>query len=162
MKLFIIILLCSVSIASAAEVQVQVVRHNRDVAAPTNATFLTNVIALLRRCSVESTVYAVKAGTWSEMLHSDSFVHVTFSTARKLRLMASDNQGWAVRAIDEILVPLPEGKWPAHIFARSGTNVFGYTKYDMRDLKSVALEPALQLSSVSPYSEMAKFPERQR
>lgn len=162
MKLFTAILLCSVGIAGAADVQVRVVRHKQDIAAPQSAAFVTNIIALLHWCSVDSTAYAVKVETWQEMLRSDSFVHVAFPAPRKLGVEGSDNHGRVERAIDEILVPLPEGQWPAHVFAKSGTNVLSYTKYDARDLKSVALEPALQLSSVSPYSGMAKFPDRQR
>jgi hypothetical protein len=162
MKLFVIISLCCVGSAGAADVQLRIVRRTKDIAAPTNATFLTNIVALLRRCSVDSTDYAVKPQTWSEKLRSDSFVHVTFPTPRKLRLMASNNQGWADRAIDEILVPLPEDKWPAHIFARSGSNVLAYTKYDPFDLKSVVMEPALKLSLVSPYSGLARLPDRKR
>jgi hypothetical protein len=162
MKLFTIILLCCVGSAGAADVQVRVVRHGKDIPAPTNATFVTNIIALLRRCSVDATAYAVKPETWPEKLRSDSFVHVTFSTSRMFRLRESDQQGWTDRVIDEILVPLPENKWPAHIFAKNGSNVLAYTKYDSRDLKAVALEPALELSSVSPYSGLTKLPDRKR
>ena len=162
MKLFMMILFCSIGIAIAADVQVRVVRHKKDIAAPQDTAFVTNIITLLHFCSVDSTAYAVKAETWQEMLRSDSFVLVTFSASRKLSVEAPDNLGRAERAIDEILVPLPEGKWPAHIFARSASNVLAFTKYDARDLKVVALEPALQLSSVNPYSSMTKFPDRQR
>ncbi len=162
MKLFTIILLCCVGSAGAADVQVRVVRHKKDIAAPTNAIFLTNIITLLRQCSDDSTTDAVKSEIWSEQLRADSFVHVTFSTPRTLRVVAPDNQGWADRAIDEILVPLPEGKWPAHIFAKSGSNVLAYTKYSPSALKNVVLEPALELSSVSPYSGLTKLPDRKR
>ena len=162
MKLFIIILLCCVGSAGAADVQVQIIRYKKDIAAPTNATFVTNIIALLRWCSIDSTAYAVKPETWAEKLRSDSFVHITFSTSRMLRVMGADQQGLMDRAIDEILVPLPEDKWPTHIFAKSGSNVLAYTKFDARDLKAVALEPALELSSVSPYSGLTKLPDRKR
>ena len=162
MKLFTIILLCCAGSAGAADVQVRAVRHKKDITAPTNATFVTNIIALLRRCSVDSTAYAVKPETWSENLRSDSFVHVAFSPSRVFRVMGSDQQAWADRAIDEILVPLPEGKWPAHIFARSGSNVLAYTKFDPRDLKAVALEPALELSAVAPYNAPTTLQERKR
>jgi hypothetical protein len=155
-KLLTMMLLCSVSIAGAADVQVRAVRNKKDIAAPASAAFVTNIIELLRRSSVDSTAYAVKAETWQETLRSDSFVHVTFSLSRKL------NVGREERTIDEILVPLPEGKWPAHIFAKSGTNVLAFTKYDARDLKRVALEPALELSLVPPYNSMTRFPDRNR
>src|SRR5436190_20952506 len=107
MKLFIIILLCWVGSAGAADVQVLVVRHKKDIAAPTNATFVTNIIALLRHCSIDSTAYAAKPETWPEKLRSDSFVHLTFSPPRLLRVIGSDQQGCTDRTIDEILVPLP-------------------------------------------------------
>ena len=80
-----------------------------------------------------------------------------FSAPRKLRVEDSGNQGLAERAIEEILVPLPEGKRPAHIFAKSGTNVLSFTKYDPIALKMVAFEPALHLSSVEPYASLARI-----
>ena len=162
MKRFILILFCSIGIASAADVQVRVVRQKKDIAAPKDAAFVTNIITLLHFCSVHSTAYAASKETWQQMLRSDSFVLVTFSAPRKISVEASNNHGREQRAIDEILVPLPEGKWPAHIFAKSAGNVLAFAKYDARDLKAVALEPALQLSSVAPYRDMTRFPDRQR
>ena len=67
------------------------------------------------------------------------------------------------KLIDQILVPLPQNDWPAHIFAKSGTNVFSLTKYDPVALKKVAFEPALRLSSVQPYASLANVgPSKQR
>ena len=162
MKLFTMIFVCSIGLEAAADVKMRVVRDHKDVAPPQNAGFVTNVIALLHHCSFNSTSYAVQADTWQETLRSDSFVHVIFSAPRKIRVEAPYHIGREERAIDEILVPLPVGKTPAHIFAKSGTNVLSFTKYDQRDLKTVALEPALQLSSVPPYNSMARFPDRER
>jgi hypothetical protein len=137
------------------KVVVQIVRHGTNLTERPSAAFATNVIRLLQSCSVYSTACAVKADAWRDIEHSDSFVHVMFSESRKLSVEASDNQGLAERAIEEILVPLPEGKWPAHIFAKSGTNVLSFTKYDPVALKRVAFEPALHLSSIYPYASLA-------
>src|SRR3954471_22319568 len=119
MKLWILLLVWSAGIAGAGEVQVRVVRQKKEIPAPQNAAFVSNVVALVRGCSVDSTVSAVKPDTWEQTLRSDSFVHVTFPGARKISVMGSDNQAREERAIDEILVPLPERKWPAQIFAKS-------------------------------------------
>ena len=137
------------------KVVVPIVRHGTNLTERPSAAIATNVIKLLQSCSVCSTAYAVKAETWRDFEHSDSFVHVRFSAPRKLSVEVSDNQGLAERAIEEILVPLPEGKWPTHIFAKSGTNVLSFTKYDPVALKRVALEPCLHLSSVEPYASLA-------
>jgi hypothetical protein len=139
------------------KVVVPIVRHGTNLTERPSAAIATNVIKLLQSCSVCSTAYAVKAETWRDFEHSDSFVHVRFSAPRKLSVEVSDNQGLAERAIEEILVPLPEGKWPAHIFAKSGTNVLSFTKYDPIALKRVALEPCLHLSSVEPYASLARI-----
>jgi hypothetical protein len=154
MKTFVALLLCSIVLTAEADDQIQIVRHGTNVTERPSAAFATNVIKLLQSCSVYSTAYAGKAETWRDLEHSDSFVHVTFFAPRKLSVEASDNQGLAERAIREILVPLPEGKWPAHIFAKSGKNVLSFTKYDPIALKIVAFEPALHLSSVSPYASL--------
>jgi hypothetical protein len=75
-------------------------------------------------------------------------------------VVAAPNLGERLReekSIDQILVPLPENDWPAHIFAKCGTNVFSLTKYDPVALKKVAFEQALQLSSVQPYASLANI-----
>jgi hypothetical protein len=157
MKTFVALLLCSIVLTAKADDQIQMARHGTNVTERPSAAFATNVIKLLQSCSVYSTAYAVKAETWRDFEHSDSFVHVMFSAPRKLSVETSDNQGLAERAIEEILVPLPEGKWPTHIFAKSGTNVLSFTKYDPVALKRVALEPCLHLSSVEPYASLARI-----
>lgn len=162
MKLLATILLCSIGIAAAADVQLRIVRHNKAVAEPPSVAFTTNIIALLQSCSVHSTAYAVGAESWQEMLRSDSFVHLAFAMSTKVRVMGPNNQVRKERSIEEILVPLPEGKWPACIFAKSGTNVLSFTKYEPVALKRVVFEPALQLSSVRPYDYLAKIKETKR
>ena len=91
------------------------------------------------------------------MSHSDSFASVTFAAPKKLMVMLATGTGPGFReekSIDQILVPLPEGAWPEHIFAKSGTNVLSFTKYDPLALKRVAFEPVLHLSSVAPYAAL--------
>jgi hypothetical protein len=74
----------------------------------------------------------------------------------KIRMMDSSNQTWEEREVDEVLLPLPTGKWPDHFFAKSGTNVVSFTKWDPTALARVVAEPSLQLSSVPPYATMIK------
>src|ERR1035441_6643126 len=85
------------------KVVVPIVRHGTNLTERPSAAIATNVIKLLQSCSVCSTAYAVKAETWRDFEHSDSFVHVRFSAPRKLSVEVSDNQGLAERAIEEIL-----------------------------------------------------------
>lgn len=157
MKLFVVILLLSAGVADAADVDVRVMRHGAIGVAPQDSAFISNVIALLASCSVDSTSYVVTPDTWRQALRTDSFVLVKFPSSRQLNVMSSENHALEPRAIDEILVPLPEGKWPAHIFARSGTDVLSFTKYHPRELGRVALDPALELSSVPPYKDLDKI-----
>jgi len=160
MKTFAAVLLYSVVFATVADDQIRLVRHGRDVTERPSAVFTTNVVKLLQSCSVYSTAYAVKAETWREMMHSNSFASVTFTSAKKLTVMVATGAGPRFReekSIDQILVPLPEGTWPEHIFAKSGTNILSFTKYDPVALKQVAFEPALHLSSVAPYTVLTNI-----
>ncbi len=153
-------ILLNIGLAGAADVHLRVVRNGKNIAAPLSAEFVANIIALLGSCSVHSTAYAVKAGTWQEILRADSFVHLVFSAPTKIRVKGANNKTWEETAIQEILVPLPEGKWPEHVFAKSGTVVQSFTKYDPLALKRVVAEPALALSSVQPYASLMKIMEK--
>lgn len=136
----------------------RIVRRGQEVKATPSSAFTGNVIKLLESCSVHSTSYAVKTNTWDDLLRSDSFVYIKFDKAQLLNVMMQTGDGSRFRQkspIDEILVPLPEGNLPGHIYARAGTNVFAFTKYDPVALKKVAFERILQLSSVKPYSDLA-------
>ena len=150
------ILLTSLAIATAAEVRVQIVRHGTNVMASPEAVFTTNILRLLQTCSIDSTAYAVKTNTWQQRLKSDYLIHLIWTTPTKIRLMDSSNQRLEEREVNEILVPLPIGKWPDHFFARSGSNVLSFTKWPPNTLAKVVSEPVLELSSVSPYASLIK------
>ncbi|MEO8426829.1 MAG: hypothetical protein ABI651_06930 [Verrucomicrobiota bacterium] len=160
MKTFTTVLLYNIVLAAVAGDQIRLVRHGKDVTERPSAVFTTNVVKLLQSFSVYSTAYAVKAETWREMIHSDSFASVTFTAPKKLTVMVATGTGPRFReekSIDQILVPLPEGTWPGHIFAKTGTNILSFTKYDPVALKRVAFEPVLHLPSVAPYAALAKI-----
>ena len=113
-------------------------------------------MALAESCSVNSTADAVSDDTWAQALASDSFVHVVFLEPRRARLESRDNQNREERAIREILLPLPEGSWPKHVFVRSGTDTLAFTKYDPLALQQVILEPELRLLAVRPYEYLLR------
>ena len=71
-----------------------------------------------------------------------------------MNLIGSANQKSEERELDEVLVPLPAGRWPDHFFARSGSNVLSFTKWDPAALGRVVAEPALELSTVPPYAAL--------
>jgi hypothetical protein len=147
--------------AEDSSVRIQMVRHGTNVTERPSASLTTNAIRLLQSCSVYSTAYAVKSGTWQDLLGSDSFIHLSFAAPRKLEVMLTPGSDASrqpqEKRIDEIVVPLPESKLPGHIFAKSGTNVLSFTKYDGTALTVVAFDPALHLSSVEPYSKLARI-----
>ena len=64
--------------------------------------------------------------------------------------MRQNGQTWEERAVNEILVSLPEGDYPG-IQLRSSANYLAVTKYDPRALKRLVMEPALDLSTIKPY-----------
>ena len=161
-KALAILLVCNAGLGSAADVQIRVVRHSKNIAAPRGTAFVNNLIALLRSCTVHSTAYAVKAETWQETLRTDSWVHAVFGAPTRIRVKGGNTQTWEETVIQEILLPLPEGNWPGHIFAKSGAVVLSFTKYDPRALERVVAEPALQISSVQPYESLSRLKDKKR
>jgi hypothetical protein len=125
-------------------------RHGTNVTERPGAVFAANVIKLVQSSSVDSTSYAIKKGVWETLLRSDSFVYIKPSTPQRIQAVGE-------MLMDEFLVPLPEGKFPAYLFSRSGTNVFACAKFSPVAFGRVVLEPALGLGSVEPYASVAKL-----
>jgi hypothetical protein len=65
------------------------------------------------------------------------------------------------RAVSEILVSLPEGRYPA-IQMRSGTNYMAVTKWQPTALRRLVRDPALALSTVKPYDHFYALEESVR
>jgi hypothetical protein len=145
--------------AGCAELELHAVRQKQDVAVSHGERLATKLVALAESCSVNSTAYAVSGDTWAQALASDSFVHVVFAEPRRARLKSRDNQSREECSIREILLPLPEGSWPPHVFVRSGTDTLAFTKYDPLALKQVILEPGLRLLAVRPYEYLLRTQE---
>ena len=145
--------------AGCADMQVHAVRQKKDVPVSHGERLATKLVALAESCSVNSTAYAVSGDTWAQALASDSFVHVVFLEPRRARLESRDDQSREGRPIREILLPLPEGGWPRHVFVRSGTDTLAFTKYDPLALQEVVLEEELRLLTVPPYEYLLRTRE---
>src|SRR5689334_8513664 len=78
---------------SREAVTVQFIRHGKLVTERPRAEFSTNVMSLLTSCSVHSTSYAVQSNTWSNLLASDSYIHLSFPRPRTLQVMVTDGVG---------------------------------------------------------------------
>jgi len=139
-------------IATAASFTVRIQRHGTNVTTSPAEDFATNVLRLFRTCSVDSTSYGARPNPWEKLLASESFVDLKLAEPVAFRVTG-------LSRMDELLVPLPSGKFPSHLFARSGTNVFAVTKYDPLALGRLASEPALQLRNVEPYGKLARAAE---
>lgn len=146
---------------SAADIEIRAVRQNRDVMVSNSGRLAAKLIALVESCSVNSTAYAVSSDTWAGIAASDSFVHVAFSQPRRLRLIDNNNQIREQQMIREILLPLPEGRWPLHIFVRSEKDTLSFTKDDPLVFRDVVLERDLQLLKVQPYKFLLDMPKKQ-
>jgi hypothetical protein len=142
--------------ALADELQVRAVRHGKDIPIARKDAMAANVVALLESCTVNSTPNAGSAEAWRQQLAGDSFVHVVFPKPRELHLKTQDNQMRELRAVREILLPLPEGKWPSHLYARSDKDTLAFSKYSGVPLKDIAMDPDLKLGSVPPYDFLLK------
>ena len=160
MKTIVTLLLGGIVFAAKAGDQIQIVRHGTNVTEQPGVALATNIVEFLRSGTYASTSYAVKAETWRDFERSDSFVLLTFANPRKLKVPIGEvkTNGLSIplfeeTPVDQILVPLPERTLPAHVFARSGTNVFSVTKMSPSVLGRVASEPALHLSRL--YTSLA-------
>jgi len=145
-----------ISCAGCAGLQLHAVRQKQDVAVSHGERLATKLAVLVESGSVNSTAYAVSGDTWAQALASDSFVHAVFPEPRRVRLESRDNQSREERSIREILLPLPEGSWPKHVFVRSGTDTLAFTKYDPLALQDVVLEEELRLLTVPPYEYLLR------
>ena len=72
---------------------------------------------------------------------------------------SADNESRETRSIDEILLPLPEGKWPQHIYARAGKETLSFSKYSAVPLKDIVMDAELRLGAVPPYDFLMKSPQ---
>jgi hypothetical protein len=166
LKILIVIgtLLTPTHLVLAAEPQLQIIRGGKFIPASSGAAakITAHAIALLESASVNSTPHAVTNSTWTNLLASKSFLHVTFPAPREVNIMMIP--GVVPRArqplfLNEIVVPLPEGEWPQHIYARIGTNLQAVCKYSPIALKRLTGHPTLGLSKIAPYKGLANLPD---
>jgi hypothetical protein len=160
MKLTTLILLWSISPVLAGDVQLHIVQHREPVTAEDAGKFTSNVIVFVESASVDATSAGGGSNMWQAVLESSSYIHLSFTPPRTFRLpvMGQSGQRWEDRPVTEILVSLPEGRYPG-IQLRAGTDYMAVTKYDPRALKRVVMEPALQLSTVAPYDSFYRLKE---
>jgi antitoxin (DNA-binding transcriptional repressor) of toxin-antitoxin stability system len=145
--------------AWAQGVQVRAVRHGQDVVISQRDNLAANVVAMLESCTVNSTENAVAEGTWAQQLAGDSFVLILFTKPREVYVKAADNESRETRAVSEILLPLPEGKWPQHVYARVGTETLSFSRYSAVPLKDLVMDGELRLGAVPPYDFLMKSPQ---
>jgi len=141
--------------ALADDLQVRAVRGGHAVPIARVADMAANVVALLESCTVNST-QSMPEKAWEQQLAADSFVYVIFPKPRELRLKAEDNETRQATAVKEILVPLPEGKWPQHVYARTDKETLSFSKYSGVPLKDIIMDSDLRISSVPPYDFLMK------
>src|SRR5689334_4800413 len=141
--------------AMADDLQVRAVRGGHPVPIAHADEMAANVVALLESCTVNATL-SMPDKAWERQLESDSYVHVIFPKARELRLKALDNETRETQAVKEIIVPLPEGKWPQHVYARTETDSLSFSKYSGVPLKDIIMDSDLRIGSVPPYDFLMK------
>lgn len=151
---------CAATSTSAADVAAHLVRHGHDVVTPDGERLARKLLAVVESCSVNSTSSAVPESDWPRMAASDSFLHVVFSPPRLALLVDREGQRRLPQAVREVLLPLPEGAWPAHVFVKTGRGTRSFTKYDPFVLRDLISEPGLQLLSVAPYTQLLVPPAR--
>ena len=149
---------CRVLPAFAAEAAVNVVRHGQSVVVFRDEQVAAALVALAESCSVNSTAYAVYADSWETALTSGSFVQVTFKSPATLLLPGLNDQARQPHQVRRLLLPLPVGRWPEHLFAEVDGETISFTKFQPLAFKGLVLEPELLLSAELPYSFLLRIP----
>jgi hypothetical protein len=140
--------------ACARDQKIRVVRHEREVSVSRGEQLAAKLVALAQSTSVNSTAYAVGASTWTTILNSDSFLLVSFSKPRTLRLVGRSAEGLShAYQVHSLLLPLPS-EWPPHVYVKTDQEIISVTKYDPRVMRRLVMEPELQLSKARPYSSL--------
>jgi hypothetical protein len=137
------------------DLQVTAVRGGKPVPIARADDMAANVVALLESCTVNATE-SMPDKAWERQLESDSYIHIVFPKPRELRLKSADNETRETQVIKEILLPLPEGKWPSHVYARTDKEALSFSKYSGVPLKDIIMDPDLRIGSVPPYDFLMK------
>lgn len=145
---------------SAADIEIRAVRDRNQVGITRPESVAANLVVLVESCSVNSTAYAVSNDTWAQVLDSDSFVHVIFPSPRQLRIKGGYRRVWENYIVREILLPLPVGRDPPHVYVKTGKETLSATKYDPYALRELALEKELRLWNVPPYDLLLSLPSK--
>jgi hypothetical protein len=141
------------STAASAD-EVRAMRRGQPIVLSNPAAVADHLAAELRSCTVNTARWGRAAELWDHALASDSYLHATYSPPRKMTLIAQDNQGHRPYEVEQILLPLPENKWPSNDLARIQGEVFAYAKCDPLRLADIIREPDLGLAQVQPYKSL--------
>lgn len=137
--------------ASAQDIQVRAVRDKQAIRVAQPERVAAKLVAIVESSTLNSTAYAVADDTWNRVQGSASYVHVVFPGPRNVRVKGGGNQPAEERMVREMLLPLPPGTAPPHVYVRSGKETISLTKYDPRALRELALEEELRLKDLPPY-----------
>jgi len=138
------------AVALAAPDRFQIVRDGVRLSVSPGPAFESDVLRLLESCDVESTEYAVKPDTLSELMGSRWLVRVNLVTPRSIKTRSGAI--WA----SEILIVLRPDAVPGHIYTALAGDVRSFTKYRNDALLAVSTEPLLQLAGARPYKQLAR------
>jgi hypothetical protein len=138
----------------AAGLDVRVLRKGQPVVVGRAESIAAKLIAVAESCSVNSTRNAAAGNGWKPALASGSYVQVIFQSPHVLNLMDGKGRTREALPVHALLLPLPEGNWPAHVYVQVAGEVLSLTKYTPRSLTDLAQEPDLQLAAVKPYSSL--------
>ena len=140
-----------VASSAATDIEVRVIRLGTEIP-ESNSGLVARTVALMQSCSVNSTSYAASQSAWRNALKAASLVHLRFRVPRDVTI---DGQ---VHRIDEILVPLPQGLWPDHLFARSGEALISCAFYDPRTFRDLVWGAPFEFQNTPPYDALANLP----
>lgn len=132
------------------------VMHDGTRPAVDNEQVVAALVGLVESASVDSTSYVRPAERWEKTLGARVFIHALFDAPREISLrMQNDVEPLRPSAVSEIVVMFPAGKWPSHIFVKTGDEVRSVTKYSPcaleRVVKAAKLESIVRVELVQDY-----------
>jgi hypothetical protein len=138
--------------AAGASGRVEAVRGGLALPAGAVQALEPLVVRLLESCSVDSTTFEDQPAAWNDIPRGGSYLRVVWPEPRGI--MAPDGE---LLRIDAVLVAIPEGGSPRHLYVKSGGQLRSFTKYRPEVLLAIGLEPVLGLADKEPYAHLARI-----
>jgi hypothetical protein len=146
-----LLLVVYAAVSTATDIDVRVVRLGAEIPI-SNLEVVARTIAFVESSTIDSTKYAASPAAWQRALTASSLVHLRFPAPRDVTV---DGRTYKV---DDVLVPIPDGLWPEHVFARRGDEILSFTFFDPRAFRDLVWGSPFEYQNTPPWDALANLP----